>query len=128
MVTLNMKPLATRSEDYLEIIYNMSREHGHAHSVDIAKTLGVSKPTVFNALQTLIEQGFVIKQAYGDVTLTDKGKSYARDVIKKHDAVKKLLVDTLKVSPEQAEIDACKIEHCLSEETTKKLFEYLGNI
>ena len=121
-----MKQLPTRGEDYLEIIYKMSDEHGHAHSVDIAKSLGVSKPTVFKALQGLIEQGFVIKESYGDVTLTDKGKSYAQSVIKKHDAVKKLLVDTLKVSPEQAAIDACKIEHCLSDETTQRLFEFLG--
>ena len=121
-----MKTLAKRGEDYLETIYNMSATHGHAHSADIAKALGVSKPTVFKALQTLGNQGFVVKQPYGDVTLTDKGKSHAQDVIKKHNAVKKLLIQVLKVSPEQAEIDACKIEHCLSRETTDKLLDFLS--
>ena len=121
-----MKLLAKRGEDYLETIYNMSAEHGgHAHSADIARALGVSKPTVFKALQTLAEQGYLIKQSYGDVTLTEKGKTHAKSVIEKHNTVKKLLTEVLKVSPEQAEIDACKIEHCLSHETMDKLLAFL---
>ena len=126
MVNFDMKSLAKRGEDYLEVIYSMSIEHGHAHSADIARTLGVSKPTVFKALQTLAEQGFLHKKPYGDVTLTQKGEEHARVVIEKHNAVKRLLTEVLKVTPEQAEIDACKIEHCLSEETMEKLLDFLS--
>ena len=123
-----MKKIQKSGEDYLEAIYNLLERDDHAHSVDIAKALGVSKPSTFNALRILAERGFIKKESYGAVTLTQKGKLYAQNVQKKHNAVKSLLIDVLKVSPDTAEADACKIEHFISEETTEKLFEFLNGI
>jgi len=120
-----MKTLKKSGEDYLEAVYNLLKTNDHAHSVDIAKMLGVTKPSTFNALQILANEGYVEKQNYGAVTLTEKGRIYAETVLKKHTAIRMLLIDVLKVSKENAEADACKIEHCLSEETTEKLFEFL---
>ena len=94
-------------------------------SVDIANALNVTKASTFNALKNLAEQDCIEKEYYGAVTLTDKGRNLAKSVEKKHKAVTKLLTDVLKVSLKAAEIDACKIEHNLSEETTQKLFQFL---
>jgi len=119
--------LRYRGEDYLEAIYNLSADSDHAHSVDVAKILGVTKPTAFKALQKLSVQGYINKENYGSIGLTVKGRKTAEEIIRKHQAVRMLLTDVLKVSPETAEADACKIEHCISRETTKKLFEFLDN-
>ena len=120
-----MKTIHKSGEDYLEAVYNILERDDHAHSVDVAKALGVSKPSAFSALRILAEQGYVVKERYGSVTLTEKGKRYAQNIQKKHKAIRMLLIDVLKVSPEAAEIDACKIEHFIGEETTEKLFEFL---
>ena len=119
-----MKKLLKSGEDYLEAIYNLLQKDDHAHSADVARALGVSKPSTFKALQILAEQGYIQKEIYGAVTLTQKGKQYAELIQKKHNAVKMLLTNVLGVSPENAEADACKIEHFISEETTKKLFDF----
>jgi len=120
-----MKTIKKSGEDYLEAIYNLSAINEKVHSVDIAKALSVTKPSTFKALQNLIEQGCIEKENYGTVTLTKKGKEIAKAVLKKHLAIRMLLIDVLKISPQEAETDACKIEHCIGAETTKKLFEFL---
>ncbi|MCL2675345.1 MAG: metal-dependent transcriptional regulator [Firmicutes bacterium] len=120
-----MKTIQKSGEDYLETIYNLLEKDDHAHSADIAKALGVSKPSTFKAMQALAEQGYIKKESYGAVTLTEKGTAAARAVQKKHKAIRMLLIKVLGVSPKNAEIDACKIEHFIGEETTEKLFDFL---
>lgn len=112
-------------EDYLEAIYNLSKNNSKIRSVDIANLLNVTKASTFNALKNLAENDCIEKEYYGLVTLTEKGLNLAETVEKKHKAIRMLLIDVLKISPEIAEIDACKIEHNISDETTAKLFEFL---
>lgn len=121
-----MKKLFKSEEDYLEAIYNLSKTKDHVHSIEIAQYIGVSKPSICRALQNLSQQGFIEKQPYGAVTLTKEGEKLAQTIKEKHNLVKLLLVNILGVSDEVAEIDACKIEHNLSDETSVKLFEYFN--
>jgi len=120
-----MKPIRKSAEDYLETIYNLSQTQGKVRSVDIADSLNVSKPSTHKAMQLLILEGLIEKESYGTVFLTDEGKRLAKEILKKHQAIKILLVDVLGVGEKTAEIDACKIEHSLSDETTQKLYEFL---
>jgi Mn-dependent DtxR family transcriptional regulator len=120
-----VKKILKSGEDYLEAIYNLSKEENHAHNADISRLLGVSKPSTFIALQKLEDLGLIYRNNYGPVTLTESGEEYAMSIIKKHQAIKKLLTDVLKVSEFEAEIDACKIEHCIGDETTTKLYDFL---
>lgn len=121
-----MKKLFKSEEDYLEAIYNLSKTKDHVHSIEIAQYIGVSKPSICRALQNLSQQGLIEKQPYGAVTLTKEGEKFAQTIKEKHNLVKLLLVNILGVSDEVAEIDACKIEHNLSDETSAKLFEYFN--
>ncbi|MCL2370124.1 MAG: metal-dependent transcriptional regulator [Firmicutes bacterium] len=121
-----MKSIQKSGEDYLEAVYNLYQKDPKVRSIDVAKALGVSKPSTFRALQNLAEQGYLNKENYGTPTLTPKGIEYAEAVLKKHGAIRMLLIDVLKVSPEVAEVDACKIEHEISEETTERLYEFLN--
>lgn len=123
-----MASLYKSGEDYLEAVLFIEQQKGRVRSVDIAKYLGVSKPSVNKALSILQEMGYVNKPDYGDVTITDEGRKKAQTVALKHKALTRLLTDVLGVAPEIADIDACKIEHDISEETTKKLIEYLNKL
>lgn len=123
-----MASLYKSGEDYLEAVLFIEQQKGRVRSVDIAKYLGVSKPSVNKALTILQEMGYVNKPDYGDVTITDEGRKKAQTVALKHKALTRLLTDVLGVGAETAEKDACKIEHDISEETTKKLIEYLNTL
>jgi DtxR family Mn-dependent transcriptional regulator len=107
-------------EDYLEMVSFLSDE-GEVRVTDIASRLGVSKPSVLTALKTLEEQGLLEHERYRTVILTPKGAVMASEIRDRHNFLTVFLRDTIGVSPETAEDDACKMEHILSEETLKKM-------
>ena len=121
----NMKLLTDSNEDYLEAILILKLKNGKVRSVDIAKHLNVSKPGVNKAMNILKESNLIEKDYYGDVTLTPKGEEIAKRIYKKHTTIKNFLLK-LGVSEETSEIDCCKIEHVISEETFSAIKKYLN--
>jgi DtxR family Mn-dependent transcriptional regulator len=107
-------------EDYLEMVSFLS-DDGEVRVTDIATRLGVSKPSVLTAVKTLEMQGLLEHERYRAVTLTQKGALRAAEIRDRHNFLTVFLRDTLGVSAETAEDDACKMEHILSEETLKKM-------
>jgi DtxR family Mn-dependent transcriptional regulator len=107
-------------EDYLEMVSFLADE-GDVRVTDIASRLGVSKPSVLTALKVLEEQGLLEHERYRNVALTPKGVVQAADIRERHFFLTSFLRDTVGVSPETAEKDACQMEHFLSEETLKKM-------
>lgn len=114
-------------EDYLECLLVLEKS-GKIRSVDVARTLHVSKPSVNKAMHLLKEKGFITQENYGDIKLTDVGRKEASDILERHEFLKMFLTDILHVTSEQAEIDACKMEHAVSEETFDKLKEFYKNL
>lgn len=121
-----MKLLTDSNEDYLEAILILKLKNGKVRSVDIAKHLNVSKPGVNKAMNILKESNLIEKDYYGDVTLTPKGEEIAKRIYKKHTTIKDFLLK-LGVSEETSDIDCCKIEHVISEETFNAIKNYLKN-
>jgi len=116
-------------EDYLEVIYLLSREKGYARVVEIARALGVKPPSVTQMVRRLGERGLVSFERYGKVRLTEAGRAVAQRIIGRHTVLKTFL-RALGVSDVIAEEDACAMEHVLHEETVKvfrKLAEFLIN-
>lgn len=104
------------AEDYLETILILCEEHGSARSVDIASHLGVTKPSVSFAMKRLRENGYIHMGDDSRITLTETGDAIARRILERH----RLLTDFLMrlgISEETAKLDACKLEHDLSDET-----------
>ena len=112
------------SEDYLESVLILCRQHGSARSVDIASRLGVSKPSVSVAMKKLRENGYILMGDDNRITLTPEGEAIACRTLEKHDLLCTLLI-RLGVSEETALADACKIEHDLSEETFEAIRNHL---
>ncbi|MBR0282532.1 MAG: metal-dependent transcriptional regulator [Oscillibacter sp.] len=114
------------AEDYLESILALEEHlgHGQVHSIDIVNRLGFSKPSVSIAMKKLRENGYITMAGDGAITLTDKGMEIASSVYDRHKTLTKLF-QCLGVSPGQAEVDACKVEHDLSAETYQKIVEFV---
>lgn len=120
--------ISASKQDYLETILDFSSESGQARSIDIARTLGVSRASVNKSLGALKESGLVEHEHYGDIRLTEKGLKLARAVRARHNALKLFLTSVLSVDEETAERDACRMEHAISRETAAKLEDYLKKI
>lgn len=111
-------------EDYLEAILRLTREKGYARSTDVAELVGVSKPSVSNAMHTLEEGGFITFGGDRMIHLTAAGREVAERVYERHCLLTEGLV-SLGVDPAVAEEDACRIEHDISEESFDKLRDVL---
>ena len=103
-------------EDYVEAIYRLSEEHGSARVVDVAAMLHVKMPSVNNAVKELARLKLVRYERYREIILTEEGVAVAKKVYEHHVTLKNFLL-SLGVSAENAESDACAMEHILSEET-----------
>jgi DtxR family Mn-dependent transcriptional regulator len=112
-------------EDYLEAAI-MLQEKGEKVTVTaLSESIGVKKPSVDWALKKLGEAGLVIHERYGDIELTPAGARVASEVYRRHKALYSFLNDILKVSPEVAAQDACRMEHALSRESINRLEKFI---
>ena len=122
------RKFSASSQDYLETILELSEGQEHVHSIDVAAHLGVSRASVNRALKLLKDHGYIEQERYSSITLTAEGRRVGQEVLKRHEALKRFLVDVLGVSEQSAEDDACLMEHSLSAESLKKLQDYLARI
>ncbi|MDR2714536.1 MAG: metal-dependent transcriptional regulator [Coriobacteriales bacterium] len=121
--------LTPAHEDYLEAIYQLSKNGLEpVRSVDLAAKLAVSKASVNKALTKLKKVELVEQPHYGDITLTSKGCAYASGVLKRHRVLYRFLVDVLGVEPRCAEVEACNMEHAMSDDTLKRWTEHLNSL
>lgn len=112
-------------ENYLETILILKKRNGNVRSIDIARELEFSKPSVSRAMSILKDEGYILIDEVGHIEFTDKGREKARGVYEKHLLITDFLVKALGVSAETAEEDACKIEHIISEDTFTGIKKYL---
>lgn len=108
-------------EDYAEAILELEGKEGSARVTDISKRLAVSKPSVSEALAVLKERGIVEYAPYSYIRLTDKGRTLAKKVRRRHEILSEFLTDILGIRPEKANVQACRMEHILEPETIEKM-------
>lgn len=112
-------------ENYLETILILSKRNGNVRSIDIAKELNFSKPSVSRAMGLLKESDHIDVDDTGLIKLTEKGRQMAEKIYEKHKVLTAFLMRTADVSEEIAEEDACKIEHILSDRTFNGIKEFM---
>ena len=109
-------------EDYLEAILVLHKKMGMVRSVDVARYMEVSKPSVCHAVAVLQEGGFLIMDEDHFLHLTEAGKEIAEKIYERHRFFTDRLIKA-GVDPRTAEADACRIEHVISDETFRRLKE-----
>ena len=106
--------------DYLEAVLVLQKKKGMVRSVDLARHMGFSKPSISHAVGVLKNGGFLTVDEDGYLHLTEDGREVAEKIYERHQFFTEQLV-AVGVDRETAERDACRIEHAISEETFQKL-------
>ncbi len=113
------------AEDYLEMILMLRERKGYARSIDIAASLGVTKPSVSFAMKKLRENGYIQMDEGSYITLTEAGQRIAQRIYDRHKALTAFLLQ-IGVDEKNAHEDACKIEHDISDETFHAILRQIG--
>ncbi|MBR2549911.1 MAG: metal-dependent transcriptional regulator [Clostridiales bacterium] len=119
--------LGESGEMYLETIMVLSQKEMPVRSLDVAKHLGVSKPSVSRAMGILKNNELILIDSRGYITLTDNGEKIAKKILEKRMLLKEILL-SLGVDEKTAAEDACRIEHVLSDKTFEALKVYRSNL
>lgn len=123
-----VEQLTSSKGDYLKVLYDLQAMEGGIRSVDIAKKMDLTLPSVSRAMKELAEEGYVNKIRYGTIRLTEKGAHAAGAIKKRNELLLRFFTQVLHVDPLVAIRDACRIEHALSCETTGKLEKYMEKL
>lgn len=103
-------------EDYLETILLLQKRMGQVRSIDIAREMNFTKPSVSVAMKNLREKAYITTSESGSILLTESGRKRAESVLERHTILSDWLI-SIGVSKKTALEDACKVEHDLSEES-----------
>jgi DtxR family Mn-dependent transcriptional regulator len=110
---------------HLLAILELKEKRGYARVTDVAKQLNITTGSASTNLKSLKSKGLILEDENRFLTLSPEGEALAKAVITRKTVFERFLVDVLKVSAEQAEIDACKTEHLISGETARKLQKFM---
>ena len=112
------------AEMYLETIYVLSQEKIHVRSIDVAESLGYSRPSISRAVGLLKKDGYLLMDNGGFLTLTETGKSVAEKIYERH-IILTAALKALGVDEDTAAVDACKIEHVISDKSLAAIMSHM---
>ena len=110
---------------HLIAVQELRKQRGYARVTDVAKHLNITTGSASTNLKNLKNKGLITEDENRFLVLSEEGGRLAEAVKRRKILLNKLFVDVLSVDQSQAEIDACKTEHLISPETTKKLEDFL---
>ena len=114
-------------ENYLETILMLKEIKGVVHSIDIARALNFSKPSVSRAMGILRESGFITMNPSGEIELTESGLAKAQEIYARHTILTQFLQDFIGVDSEIAEENACRMEHILDQEVMDGIIRFMSH-
>lgn len=109
---------------HLVAILELREQRGYARVTDVAKELNITTGSASINLKALKGKNLIVEDENKFLALSEEGEAIAKAVTMRKQVLLDFLVNVLKVSPEQAEIDSCKTEHLISAETARKLKEF----
>ncbi len=110
---------------HLMTIYELRREQGYARPIDVSRRLNISRGSASITLKTLREKGLIEEDENRFLRLSAGGRSLAKSILARRALLQRFFTDVLGVSTAQAEIDACKMEHLISRESSNALAKFL---
>jgi DtxR family Mn-dependent transcriptional regulator len=119
--------ISHQAEEYLEAIYRLEKKGGSAKTMELVEKLKVVPGSVTNTVESLERRGLVIHEPYRGVKLTEKGRSIAINVLRRHRLAERLLTDFLQLDWSEVHNAACNLEHALSPELLNPLENALGH-
>lgn len=123
--TFDENALTHSAAHYLMTIHELLQTQGYARVTDIAKQLNITRGSCSISLKPLKKRGLVVEDHNKFLLLSEEGKRLALIVEKNDELLETFFKEVLGVHSDQAEVDACKIEHLLSIETSIKLCSFI---
>jgi len=119
--------LSDNLEEYLEVIWvlEVDEKNDSVKTGDIAGRLNVAPSSVNEMLNKLSELGYLHYRKYYGVSLTEEGKTRARNIVRRHRLAERLLVDILNIPKENIERVACGFEHSINAEVEEEICKLL---
>ena len=118
----NKIKLRALGENYLEAVLMLQKKNGMVRSIDLARHMEVSKPSVSRAGAILQEGGFLTVDSDYFLHLTEAGREVTEKIYERHQFFTEQLV-AAGVDQETAEQEACRMEHAISDTSFQKLKE-----
>ena len=113
-------------EDYLEAILMIKKRSGNVRSIDVARELSFSKPSVSVAMKNLKTSNYITVDENGFINLTEAGQEIADKIYERHTFLTNWLT-SIGVDPEVAAEDACKMEHAISSESFSAIKKFVAD-
>jgi len=118
-------PLSESLQDYLEVVYVLVRSRRVARMKEIADRLGVGKSSATGAVRALAARGLVNYGPYQFVTLTERGEEVGRRLVRRHEILKRFMMEILGVPEVEAETVGCKMEHAIQGDVLDRFVRFL---
>jgi len=119
--------ITATKEDYVRAIYILDTTQGTTGVTDIANRLGLSKSTVSERVNELVNEGLVVSEPYGKVKLTERGNEVGKKLTYKHRIIEVFLHNSLHIPKDKIHAEAERLEHAFSDDVIKRLATFLGN-
>ena len=114
-------------EDYLKALFILSQNGKPISTTEIAEHFGIAPASVTEMLKKLAEKGYVDYSPYHGAHLTSKGFQIAEKITRKHRLLERFLHDVLRIGKEKVHMEACEMEHGLSDDAEESLCRFLNH-
>ena len=116
--------LLRAGKEYLKTILLLEQNSDAVRSLDVARALHVTKPSVSKAMKRLREGGYLTMDAAKRINLTEVGREIAEQATEKHRILTSCLL-SMGIDPIVAECDACALEHAISSEALEQMQRFI---
>lgn len=120
-----MNVLTYSQKKYLFTIYKLGQNGGEVSSSEVAKLVGVSKASTSVMVVKLCESGYITKEHYGKIGLTESGIKAANSIYTSYIIIRDFFENVLGLDEKTANEDSVKIVIHASEKTISKFEEYV---
>jgi len=116
----DQNPVTHSVAHHLVAIAELREQYGYARVSDVARSLEITRGSASLTLKGLKGKGLVTEDERRFLGLSGEGQAIADIIRAKRRVMKELLTELLGVEEAQANVDTCKIEHLVSDETARR--------
>lgn len=116
--------LTYAQKQYLFAIYRLGMNGPVISSSDVSRLVGVSKASTVKMTQRLSDEGYILKEPYGKISLTESGIKAASSLFTSSVILCDFLHKQVGIDQQEADQDAVKIVAQVSEKSVEKLVKF----
>ncbi|MGO1726859.1 metal-dependent transcriptional regulator [Glutamicibacter sp. BW77] len=123
---MSISELTPSAQKYLKVVWSLSEWTSSPVTPSlIADRVGLRLSSVSEGIRKLSTQGFLEHAPYGSVELTESGRRYAVQMVRRHRLLETFLVEVLGYSWDQVHDEAENLEHAVSDFMVERIDELL---